>query len=309
MNLLKLKQFIKVCETGNLTKAAAELFISQSALSQSISQLEDELGHRLFDRRSKALVLNVQGEIVLRYARQIVKLSEEMAEAIRYSQTSHNLFIATHDSAFCSYLVAQFLLENPTYNISTTALRKSGLEQLERQEVDLLISAHAIKREGIVSRHLFSDVGIVVVPRNSPHYGMGSAHMADFSGELFYRNSLLLHGDAEYSNANLVTDFLHKNKIYLDIAYLPYASLKLLLLGDRAPRNFFMTSLSCFLEPELCDIDPKRMIRLDDPELSGEFWLSHPKKCRTDTQTFLDWLRSSPDLLPINPTVLGEVTL
>ena len=53
MNLKSLEYFIKVVDTNSFTKAAEESFISQSAISQQIKSLEDELGFSLLNRSKK----------------------------------------------------------------------------------------------------------------------------------------------------------------------------------------------------------------------------------------------------------------
>ena len=61
MELQQLKYFRKVAQYQNVSKAATDLHISQSALSRSIAKLEDDLQVSLFDRMGKKLVLNNEG--------------------------------------------------------------------------------------------------------------------------------------------------------------------------------------------------------------------------------------------------------
>ena len=72
MDLASLRYFKAVAETQNMSKAAKNLFVSQSALSKSIRTLENELGGSLFQRTGKNLVLNDGGRILLRYANEIL---------------------------------------------------------------------------------------------------------------------------------------------------------------------------------------------------------------------------------------------
>ena len=66
--LTKLYYFLTVAKTGNLTRAAEDLFISQPALTMSIKRLEKELGVALFTRKNNRLYLTQYGEKVLPYA-------------------------------------------------------------------------------------------------------------------------------------------------------------------------------------------------------------------------------------------------
>ena len=67
MNLNQLRYVIKVAETGSINRAASNLFISQSVLSTSIRNLENELGHEIFIRSSKGIEITPYGRIFLSY--------------------------------------------------------------------------------------------------------------------------------------------------------------------------------------------------------------------------------------------------
>lgn len=55
MNSNQLKQFIAIAEEENITRASQALFMSQSALSNTLKLLEEELGCNLFDRKSNRI--------------------------------------------------------------------------------------------------------------------------------------------------------------------------------------------------------------------------------------------------------------
>ena len=78
LNFHHLYYFWQVAKTGNLSRAAQELSVSQSALSTQIRQLEDKLGQALFDRIGKRLKLTDTGHLVLGYADGIFNLSSEL---------------------------------------------------------------------------------------------------------------------------------------------------------------------------------------------------------------------------------------
>lgn len=78
MTLRHFKIFITVCDTMNMTLAAETLFISQSAVSQAISELEKHYNIRLFERLSKKLYLTQAGQKLLSYARHMIRMNEEV---------------------------------------------------------------------------------------------------------------------------------------------------------------------------------------------------------------------------------------
>ena len=61
LDLRRLRQFVAVADTGSLTAAAAQLFVSQQAMSSAMRQLEKDLGVRLLERHGRSTVLTAAG--------------------------------------------------------------------------------------------------------------------------------------------------------------------------------------------------------------------------------------------------------
>lgn len=80
MELRYLKYFLAVAENGNFTRAAAQCFVAQSALSEQIARLETEIGMPLFARTSRAVRLTAAGEVLVPLAQRILA-DVEMAQA------------------------------------------------------------------------------------------------------------------------------------------------------------------------------------------------------------------------------------
>ena len=83
LNFHHLLYFWTVAQRGHLTRAAAELRVSQSALSAQIRQLEVYLGRPLFERSGRALHLTDFGAMVLDYADSIFGLGQELMASVR----------------------------------------------------------------------------------------------------------------------------------------------------------------------------------------------------------------------------------
>ena len=83
MELLQLRYFCVVAKHQNMTKAAAELMISQPALSKTIASLEKELGTPLFVRRNRSIFLNRAGEILYQKIDQSINLIDDTVSEIR----------------------------------------------------------------------------------------------------------------------------------------------------------------------------------------------------------------------------------
>ena len=70
------KIFKAVADTGNISATAKELYLSQSAVSQSIKILEDSLGVRLFSRTSRGVMLTSDGNTLYEYVSSALSLLE-----------------------------------------------------------------------------------------------------------------------------------------------------------------------------------------------------------------------------------------
>ena len=82
INLELYKIFCEVAKSGNVTKAAEKLYVSQSAVSQAIMQLEDKLGCKLFNRNARGVRLTPEGEVLYSYTNNAVSLIENAQEKI-----------------------------------------------------------------------------------------------------------------------------------------------------------------------------------------------------------------------------------
>lgn len=88
MNVDMIKKFIAVAELGSLSRVAEKYYISQPALSKSIHEFEKEIGCALFDRSSKGMKLNSNGEIVLFHCENILNEINLMNQVLKTKNAS-----------------------------------------------------------------------------------------------------------------------------------------------------------------------------------------------------------------------------
>lgn len=86
LNLHHLKYFLVIAEEGTISAASKLLHVGQPALSAQLRQFEDHLRLSLFDRAGKRLVLTPEGEYVLKYARAIKQLEDELVANIGHAR-------------------------------------------------------------------------------------------------------------------------------------------------------------------------------------------------------------------------------
>ncbi|MEY8338107.1 LysR family transcriptional regulator [Lachnospiraceae bacterium 62-35] len=93
MKMKQLYTFRIVCEEESITKAAARLSTTQPAISRTISELEDSLGIRLFDRSSRKVVLNETGQLFLSKVIPLLELYEDLEQTFQDASLSSTLRI------------------------------------------------------------------------------------------------------------------------------------------------------------------------------------------------------------------------
>lgn len=85
MDLNKLNYIIVIAEEKSFSKAAKKLFISQPALSQYVSTIENELNMKIFDRNKYPIKLTVAGEVFIKNAKELLNLKAKMIRDINSS--------------------------------------------------------------------------------------------------------------------------------------------------------------------------------------------------------------------------------
>lgn len=171
MDLSNLVYFKTVVETGSMSKAAQELFISQPALSASISKLEAEIGVKLFDRSNRRIILNRAGE---EYYEKVVSALDAL------SQGQHNARAAAADSgesislaAFTyisfSTVVQPFLQLRPNCKFKLLQFdRDRILKKLSNYEIDFCLTCTPVVSPRVECYHMLTQKLYLTVPSNHP---------------------------------------------------------------------------------------------------------------------------------------------
>ena len=141
------KVFKEVAEAGNITAAAQALYISQSAVSQSIKQLESDLQTRLFARNSRGVTLTAEGKLLYEYVRSAIGLLET-GEA-KLSQTRElqmgQLTIGASDTVTSQFLLPyldSFHRQYPAIHIQIVSGRSHKvLGLLQSGKVDIAFAS------------------------------------------------------------------------------------------------------------------------------------------------------------------------
>lgn len=106
MNLLHMKYAVEIAETNSINKAAETLGVGQPNLSRAIKELETGLGLTLFDRSSKGMTLTPEGEVFVKYAKNILKQVDEVEHVLKTGTVSKKKFSVSTPRA--SYIAEGF---------------------------------------------------------------------------------------------------------------------------------------------------------------------------------------------------------
>ena len=166
--------FKEVAEVGNITAAAQALYISQSAVSQSIKQLEHDLQTRLFARNSRGVTLTAEGQMLYEYVRSAMGLMETGEEKL--SQTRElqmgKLIIGASDTVTSQFLLPyldSFHKQHPAIHIQIVSGRSHKVLGLLRSgKVDIAFASTPTDMTSLEAHPCFPTHSIFVAGNDYP---------------------------------------------------------------------------------------------------------------------------------------------
>jgi len=191
MEMHQLKYFLAIADTGNFTRAAELCHVSQPSLSQQIIKLEEEVGHRLFDRMGRRVQLTDAGRLLLEHARAVITTVENATRELR--ETRGQGFgrlaigvIPTIAPFVLPQALAAFARAHPNVELIVqedyTAHILAGLTA---GELDVAIAALPIADENLVVEVLGTEPLLLVLPKGHHLAGKRRVLLRDISGEPF----------------------------------------------------------------------------------------------------------------------------
>lgn len=152
LNYNHLRYFWAVAHEGHLTRAAEQLHVSQSALSVQIQKLERQLGHALFERRGKQLILTEAGRIALDHADAIFAAGNELVNTLGESGEGARRVLRVGALATLSRNFQIQFLQPLMGRSDTEVVVRSGtfgdlIQRLESHGLDVVLSNSAPPRD------------------------------------------------------------------------------------------------------------------------------------------------------------------
>ncbi|MCQ8780788.1 LysR family transcriptional regulator [Mangrovibrevibacter kandeliae] len=143
LDLDQLRSFVAIVDTGSFTRAADEVFKTQSAVSMQMRKLEERLGVTLFERNGRAVRITEEGNRLLSYARKILALSQETLSAFDEDAIQGHVRIGLPDDyaeRFLPEILARFTRSNPLVELEIACERSLNLaEHIEKGRLDVAL--------------------------------------------------------------------------------------------------------------------------------------------------------------------------
>ena len=231
-NLSSYRIFYTVANTGNISKAAKELYISQPAISKSIQKLEESVGSKLFSRSSRGVVLTDEGKLLYEHVSEAFETltmgEEKLKRSIELGVGHLKIGVS---STLCKYLLLpylkEFIRQNPHISISISCQSTNDtLKLLEDNKIDIgligkpenLKNIHFdfleeiedifvaakdylrnLKARGIQKDHILQSSTLMLLDKNN----MTRQYIDDYLQE----NQIIIKDSIDISDMDLLIDF------------------------------------------------------------------------------------------------------
>ena len=231
-NLSSYRIFYTVANTGNISKAAKELYISQPAISKSIQKLEESVGCKLFSRSSRGVGLTDEGKLLYEHVSEAFETltmgEEKLKRSIELGVGHLKIGVS---STLCKYLLLpylkEFIRQNPHISISISCQSTNDtLKLLEDNKIDIgligkpenLKNIHFdfleeiedifvaakdylrnLKARGIQKDHILQSSTLMLLDKNN----MTRQYIDDYLQE----NQIIIKDSIDISDMDLLIDF------------------------------------------------------------------------------------------------------
>lgn len=218
-NLSHYKIFFEVAKTGNISRAAKELYISQPAISKSISKLEDSLGVTLFTRNSRGVQLTEEGKLLFTHTQAAFEALNRGEQELKRVKDFHigHLRIGVSNT-LCKYILLPYLKifieKYPHIKITIEGQSTARtVDMLEQQRLDLGLIARPSNRRPL----LFSPVMDIQDTFVATKSYLDNLYLREggSDADLFQTGNFLLL-DKSNVTRKYIDEYLNENQIVLN---------------------------------------------------------------------------------------------
>jgi DNA-binding transcriptional LysR family regulator len=218
MDLAQLDVFLTVARERRFSRAAEKLYRTQSAISQSIRKLEDELGEPLFDRSSREGLLTDAGRVLQEYAERLLNLRDDAHGALAELRELHYGKLSIGANEFTALYLLPVLTEfrrlHPMIRIAVNRSLGSRIpDDVLRHNSELGVLTYDPQNVQMHSIAVYQDELVLVVPPSHPLAKAANVSIRQLGAELF-----VAHNVASPYREKVIQAFQrHKTPLHMDI--------------------------------------------------------------------------------------------
>lgn len=178
MDIENLKTFLVLANTKNFTRAANQIFVAQSTITNRINELEKEIGVSLFDRTNRSVELTPEGEHFREYAKTVVDLTNSSLSELSSLHKYKNLIkIGAADSIYETHLaplIIEYQKNHPEDSLKMTiGLTANLLDELQNNILDVVFTYLPLHKAHFFCQLFHQDPLILVTDINNTKYKNG----------------------------------------------------------------------------------------------------------------------------------------
>ena len=237
MDFNQLRFIVEIVETGSISKAANNLFVSQPNLSSQIANLEKEIGKTIFNRTNRGVTLTSYGVEVYHYAKAMVEQYKIVEKKLLTNSNENKIKIASFGSEIINSqffeVCRRYNKNNYEFEIYECGVEKA-IEKVNYRDCDIAIIIYSdfqlkkltqfLAAEGLELKNLFTGQMKVHISKNSPLSRRKTLSKEDLKGLFHVKKSYLFEGmfgfdyELEYLDIpnNKKTILANGNKTYND---------------------------------------------------------------------------------------------
>ncbi|MBY0273318.1 MAG: LysR family transcriptional regulator [Alphaproteobacteria bacterium] len=188
-----LRYFVSVAELKSFTAAAYALNITQPSISQQIADLEKTLGFSLFKRSSRSVKLTVAGEVFLKEAKEILRLTENAIEKATkaFKGYSGELRIGALEPAVVGFLprvIRTFKKKHPDVVVTIQHMNPEvQLKAFQEEKIDIGFTRFFAQENSLNLQQdlIYEDSIVAVLPKDHPLSNQKAISITELAGESF----------------------------------------------------------------------------------------------------------------------------
>ncbi len=174
MNLNQLEAFVKIANNNSFSQTAKELYLTQPTVSAYISNLEKELGVKLFSRSTKEVVLTEAGQKIYIYARGMLELADKIQNTTAPAERDGGQLIISASSIPGRYLLpdilAHFCRRYPNAEFRVHETDSIGVvEDIREGRSDIGFAGTAVRGKNVSFFPFYEDELVVAVPNTEKY--------------------------------------------------------------------------------------------------------------------------------------------